>query len=237
MVSWIFFDLGCTLVDETRSDELYLQELNARLKTHGVRLGNVRFRRAVRDIIGRRVVTNRRELAEFLITEYVGGSSKRGLLTQLFSKWPGDRYTKLWVLHSDVMPTLSLISTGYNCGIIANQTSYGRSFVESQKKFRSFFKAIVLSAEVGISKPDPGIFHLALHRAKAKARDSMYVGDRVDFDVAPAKKIGMITVRVRRPGMFSQLDPVREMETPDYVIDNLTLLLNVLKGSDHHSSV
>ena len=41
-----------------------------------------------------------------------------------------------------------------------------------------FFDAFVSSCEVGMRKPDPGIFHLALGIAQAKPEECLYFDDQ-----------------------------------------------------------
>ena len=60
------------------------------------------------------------------------------------------------------------------------------------KKFRlhRFFDAFISSNEVGMRKPDPGIFKLALGVAQASAEECYYFDDRPML-VAAAKKLGI----------------------------------------------
>lgn len=60
------------------------------------------------------------------------------------------------------------------------------------KEFRlhDFFDAFVSSCEVGMRKPDPGIFHLALGIAQAKPEECLYFDD-TDMLVEAAKKAGI----------------------------------------------
>ena len=53
-------------------------------------------------------------------------------------------------------------------------------------------------AEEGVSKPDRRIFDIALSRAGCKPENAVMIGDRLDNDIAPAKKLGMKTVRVKQ---------------------------------------
>ncbi|MEO7961373.1 MAG: HAD-IA family hydrolase [Ginsengibacter sp.] len=60
------------------------------------------------------------------------------------------------------------------------------------KKFRlhDFFDAFVSSCEVGMRKPDPGIFRLALGIAQAAPEECLYFDDR-EMLVAAARKEGI----------------------------------------------
>lgn len=60
----------------------------------------------------------------------------------------------------------------------------------SKFKLHDFFDAFVSSCEVGMRKPDPGIYHLALGIAQAKPEECIYFDDRIML-VEAAKKIGI----------------------------------------------
>jgi putative hydrolase of the HAD superfamily len=57
-------------------------------------------------------------------------------------------------------------------------------------KLHDFFDAFISSCEVGMRKPDPGIFHLALGIAQAKPEECIYFDDRFML-VEAAKKAGI----------------------------------------------
>jgi HAD superfamily hydrolase (TIGR01509 family) len=56
---------------------------------------------------------------------------------------------------------------------------------------------IVISSEVGVEKPDPGIFHLALKLAGCEANQAVMVGDHPVNDIAGAQAAGIEPVMVR----------------------------------------
>ncbi|MDP4282915.1 MAG: HAD-IA family hydrolase [Bacteroidota bacterium] len=57
-------------------------------------------------------------------------------------------------------------------------------------KLHDFFDAFVSSCEVGMRKPDPGIFHMALGIAQAKPEECLYFDDNIML-VEAAKKVGI----------------------------------------------
>ena len=58
--------------------------------------------------------------------------------------------------------------------------------------------AVFISDQLGISKPNPKIYSIALRDLGLKASEAMYVGDNPTHDVTPPKSIGMIAVWARR---------------------------------------
>jgi putative hydrolase of the HAD superfamily len=61
-------------------------------------------------------------------------------------------------------------------------------------------EAVVSSGEVGVAKPDAGIFERALEVAEAEPDEVVHVGDSLDNDVAGARAVGLRAILVQRDG-------------------------------------
>jgi len=55
---------------------------------------------------------------------------------------------------------------------------------------------IVLSSEVGVRKPDPRIFQIALERLRATAGSTVFVGDSLTDDVDGARRAGLMAIHL-----------------------------------------
>jgi putative hydrolase of the HAD superfamily len=55
----------------------------------------------------------------------------------------------------------------------------------------SLLEVMVISEEVGIKKPDPRIFRMALDRLGVDASEAVFVGDNLELDIAGARGVGM----------------------------------------------
>ncbi|HEV2316624.1 MAG TPA: HAD family hydrolase [Thermoplasmata archaeon] len=64
----------------------------------------------------------------------------------------------------------------------------------------SWIEVLVVSEEVGASKPDPAIFAAALERSGVDADHSVMVGDSLELDVLAARRCGWGAVWYRRNG-------------------------------------
>jgi putative hydrolase of the HAD superfamily len=53
---------------------------------------------------------------------------------------------------------------------------------------------VIDSSQVGVEKPDPRIFHLALQRAGVAAAEAVYVGDLYSVDVVGARAAGLSAI-------------------------------------------
>jgi len=63
---------------------------------------------------------------------------------------------------------------------------------------RGYFDSVVVSGEVGTSKPDPRIFEIALKETGLLAAEAIHVGDSAE-DVHGARRAGLVPVLIRRP--------------------------------------
>lgn len=61
-----------------------------------------------------------------------------------------------------------------------------------------WFEAVLVSAEVGHSKPEPEIYALALESLEADPGDAWFVGDNLFTDIAGANNVGMVSVWANR---------------------------------------
>lgn len=90
----------------------------------------------------------------------------------------------------------------YRICLISNAWSGLRAFITRQK-FEDLFDAMIISAEVGLIKPDPRIYRLALAKLGAQPEESVFIDD-VAINVEAARSVGMAGI------VFSQSPKVME---------------------------
>ena len=130
-------------------------------------------------------------------------------------------------LHADVVGTLTeLRAAGYRLGIIANQPTQVREALE-RDGLVAFFETWGVSDDLGLHKPDPALFVRTLELAGVPGSRAVMVGDRLDYDVVPAKQAGMRTVWVLRGEAPDDPTP-DQLAVPDASIEDLTQLAAVL---------
>lgn len=86
---------------------------------------------------------------------------------------------------------------------------------------QKYFDSIVISGEIGVAKPDPGIYQYALDELGSEASDSYYVGDIEDPDIVGAKKAELKSVYIKR-------SEFRNSSKADYQIEDLRDLFKIL---------
>jgi putative hydrolase of the HAD superfamily len=78
--------------------------------------------------------------------------------------------------------------------------------------------ATVVSAEVGVTKPDPGIFEIALERLRRQPGEALMVGDSLETDVAGAQAAGIPAVLLDRVGTAPPGAGVEKVESLSDVV-------------------
>ena len=202
-IRWIFFDLGSTLLDESRAVHRRIIET--------VKGSNITYQ-MFQDTMLEAFCENRDGYREAL---------ERFGLKKMPWRSGEER------MYPGVKDLLVRLRGQYSLGVIANQVPG----VESRLRdfgILEYFELVIASAEVGLSKPDPRIFQLALDRAGCRAEQTVMVGDRLDNDMIPARALGMKTVWVRQ-GDWKYASPRTPEETPNLVIEDLKELEEMLK--------
>ncbi len=122
------------------------------------------------------------------------------------SRWPEVEKTVPLELYPDAVPTLEkLKSDGYTLGLVSNAPPDTLKAVRALGLPR-FMPTIVVSGIVGVSKPNPAIFRIALREARAEPEESAHVGDVYEADVQGARNAGMRGILIDRDGSQKGLD-------------------------------
>ncbi|HEM3682831.1 TPA: HAD family hydrolase [Streptococcus suis] len=178
MIEWIFFDLGSTLLDEEAAYRFYIDKCVKKLQSLDIEVSADSYKKKMVEYAHKLLDPIRETWDYFTPTE------SRPL-------WTNEGVS----LYPETIEVLEKLSQNYRLGIIANQSTSIRELLKAWG-IESYFQLIILSEEVGLSKPDTTIFTLALQKANIPADRVVYVGDRYDNDILPAKSLGMHTVRI-----------------------------------------
>jgi HAD superfamily hydrolase (TIGR01549 family) len=110
-------------------------------------------------------------------------------------------------LYPDARPCLKLLRAGgYRLGIAGNQPVKAEPAVRALALELDF---IATSAGLGVEKPAPAFFAKVAELAAASPAEIAYVGDRLDNDVLPARRAGMVAVFLAR-GPWGRLHATRD---------------------------
>ena len=195
-INWIFFDLGSTIIDETKADLRRIQEMTAGT-----------------DVT---IEAYCRKRLEFFCQGLSGDKEAAAFFDLKKTPWHNEDET----LFPDAIPTLTKLKhQGFKLGIIANQKPGMRERLKNWDILK-YFDMLAISSELGMEKPDPEIFKWALEQANCPAPNAAMVGDRLDNDIVPANQIGMYTIRVLRGPRACQ-EPRSANEQPAQTIKTL----------------
>ena len=103
-----------------------------------------------------------------------------------------------WLVYDDVRPTLEKLHGRCRLLVLSNFDKRLRRILAGHG-LNHYFEGMIISSEVGASKPHPRIFEAALGRAHASAAECLHVGDDVKADIGGAQAAGMAAVLVKRP--------------------------------------
>ncbi|MFE3452204.1 HAD family hydrolase [Nonomuraea sp. NPDC059194] len=217
MVKAVVFDVGETLIDETRIWSRWADRLGVpRLAFMGVLGGTAALERSHRDAF--------EILRPGLDIEAEIAAWERDEPDSLRNHFDADD------LYPDVRPALQgLRDAGIQVIIAGNQPT--RAY-DALLAMDLPVDSIHTSDGWGVAKPAPEFFAKVAAVAGRRPEEILYVGDRLDNDVLPAGRAGMRTALLRR-GPWGYLHADRaEAAAADAVIDDLYGVLPALRRLD-----
>jgi HAD superfamily hydrolase (TIGR01662 family) len=211
-VKAVVFDVGETLVDETRIWSDWADWLGIPRLTFMAALGAIIARGGdYRDVFelfrpGLDVRAEQRRRAEAGRLNDIGAVD----------------------LYPDVRPALAaLAEAGFRLGIAGNQPARAGPALE---RLGLPVEIVGVSATWGVAKPDPAFFGRVASELDLEPAAIAYVGDRVDNDVEPAARAGMRAIWIRRgPWAWVQSGAAVPAQAAA-VIDSLGELSGLLAG-------
>lgn len=129
-------------------------------------------------------------------------------------------------LYVQVPQILEQLAQNYHLGLIANQANGLKDRLTSWQ-IAKYFDEVISSAESGCAKPDLRIFEMALSQANCQPHQAVMIGDRLDNDIFPAKKLGMKTIWIRQ-GFGAYQESKNSHYQPDVTISELSKILSAL---------
>ena len=134
--------------------------------------------------------------------------------------------------YPDVMEVLKILahSTPLTLGVISS----GYTIKQAEKLYRCGVAkyinpdAIFFSESLGVNKPRKEFFSIPCKAIGVKPPEAMYVGDRPESDIRPAKALGMVGVLNRRTGKY--MDNQMTVK-PDFIIHDFWELLECVTSN------
>lgn len=101
-----------------------------------------------------------------------------------------------------------LRSHGYRMAVVSNADGKVARLLK-HLELDHFFECIIDSQIVGVEKPEPKIFQLALQKLQLAPEACLYVGDNYDRDVVGARRAGLTPVLIDPHEVVAERDVLR----------------------------
>lgn len=193
MIDAVVFDVGETLIDETRHWSEWADWLSVPRLTLFAVLGAAIERGEHHRTVFDRFRAGFDLEAETQARQAAGWNYRFGL---------DDFYP-------DALPCLRrLRADGYRIGIAGNQPAEAEAALQAAGVVADF---IASSARWGVDKPSPAFFARVAQAAGVPPARIAYVGDRLDNDMLPALDAGMTAIFIRR-GPWGHIHPAKQAD-------------------------
>jgi epoxide hydrolase-like predicted phosphatase len=124
--------------------------------------------------------------------------------------WAGDR------LDRDLARTVRELHAHYRTALLSNSWVRDGWALADELGLADAFDVCVVSAEVGVVKPDPRIYHITLERLGVLPAEAVFVDDFVE-NVVAARRIGMQAIHFTDPLLArQQLEDVLRPGSADF---------------------
>ena len=218
---WIFFDVGDVLFDENAQHRYIFHSMFLAARRNGVDVTWDAYFDELRQAARTTPATAFTDALSAFVKDaaLVDKIKREGMAEYRAMRLP----RPYGMLLDDMQPVLEDLRKDFKLGVIANQHP---PIVNALRDYglEPLFDVVAIDEIVGFTKPDPRIFEWAFGQAGCAAGEAIMVGDRPDNDVAPAKTLGMGTIRFKRGELYVYYDPRNDGERADIVVTDLARL-------------
>ena len=128
-------------------------------------------------------------------------------------------YEKNWILFDDAKEVLEYLKNKYKLVILSNGDGKQQRKKIEYTGLDKYFFYIVISSEVGYSKPEKEIFEIACKMVNSKPENCIMIGDKYKVDIEGSLNAGMYGIWINRK---------KEQLTYEFQIEELNELIKYL---------
>jgi putative hydrolase of the HAD superfamily len=167
-----------------------------------------------------------------------GDNNKINVLESLFDVFPphnrlprhdiqdfwNHHFPHCFSINQHTINIVNTIKQHVKVAIITNGSTQRQKAKIMNTRLESCFDTIIISEEVGFSKPDKRIFELALHKLNVQPEDALFVGDDLEKDIAGCQHshIKGIWFNPNRIKNDTDIKPYTEIDSFDRLISYIT---------------
>jgi putative hydrolase of the HAD superfamily len=229
----ILFDLDDTLFDHRGTAWAALADIAAgRPALHGVPVADLyaRYSELLEElhaqVLAGRIsylAARQRRFAR-LLAPYEPGASAEAV--RAFAQQYYGHYQQLRRPVAGALALLQALKPGYKLGIVTNNRLAEQEEKLRHLGMRPLVSELITSEEIGVAKPDPRIYQVALARLGASPAQTVMVGDNWQADVVGALAVGIRPVWLNRLGVARPLPAVAELSS----LEPLALAYRIISG-------
>ena len=213
-IKGIFFDLHGTLLlcsDISKAWEDWLTAFHTCMMDRGLTMSEQEFKQYSKDLFESPEPGSQDNELSLFERRIKNLGDKVGLeLSHRDVHKIADTVVRVWhqdmFLDPEARPVLQALKPRYKLSLITNWEHPPKLYtLLSELNLSKYFDEVVISAEVGVVKPDPEIFQIALERIGLNPCEVAYVGD-TPVDVEGSLNAGVHPVLIRRGASMKNWD-------------------------------
>ena len=223
MISTLFFDVGETILDAEAQQDALTEVHRKVLSDFGFSLTRDEYSRLDEEKIRSFVPSAMHAITWYFARPDV---TLHNEITREIRAHYGEIRKLGCRLYPGVDRLLEKLADGYSLGLAANAPASVTDVLDGLGVLH-WFSHTDVSGSIGIKKPNQRFFETILANADTQASEAIMIGDRLDNDIIPARRIGMKTIWIRW-GRYSIMEPRTPDEIPDATVADVREVLDAV---------
>ena len=195
----VLFDLDNTLIDRQR---IFKEMLMRKIGEYHTSISKEELENIVDEIIVWDNNGNQQRLVTF--QQYIDKYNVDVTAEELNAYW-NDHSGEIIYVFDDALDTLQYLKTKYKLGIVSNGNTVSQRRKIKQLPFLEMFDYTLVSGEIGVHKPEIGIFTKVCEEMKVLPQECVFVGDNYRCDIEGSYHAGMKSVWISKEKVQSEI--------------------------------
>jgi len=224
MVKYILFDIDDTLFPTTEFAELARKNAVRAMKTFGIDKTEKEVYRTLEEIISRKGSNYEAHFDELCKKLRITNNAR--FIAAAVAAYHNTK-TAIQTYPEVPLVLLKLRERGYQLYAATNGNTLKQWDKLIRLQIALYFEDVFVSEELGVEKGDT-FFKKVLKKLGATPEECVMIGDKETADIAPAKKLGMHTIRVKQ-GKYR-----KEPTSAEFQVDDLGEVPGIVENLSKH---